>query len=107
MGEEAVCTSVIVAAELRHGCARRALPELTRRIEAILAELAVLPLERPADLHYGGIRAALEVRGTVIGQNDLLIAAHARALGATVVTGNLREFARVEGLAVENWLAED
>lgn len=107
VGEDAAWTSVIVAAELRYGAARRGSPELTARVEAILAELSVLPLDRPADRRYGEIRADLELKGTPIGQNDLLIAAHALALGATVATANVHEFGRVDGLSVQNWLAED
>jgi tRNA(fMet)-specific endonuclease VapC len=65
----------------------------------------VLPLEVPADTEYGRIRAELEAAGRPIGGNDLLIAAHAYATGATIVTANTGEFKRVRGLSVENWLA--
>ena len=98
-----VCVSVIVAAELRYGCAKKVSRQLARRVEEFLSEVAVLPFEPPCDDHYGTIRAALEATGRPIGSNDLLIAAHARALGATVVTANVDEFRRVPGLAVENW----
>ncbi len=64
----------------------------------------MLPLDRPADAEYGGIRAELEAAGQPIGMNDLLIAAHARALGLTLVTDNTREFGRIRGLSVQNWL---
>jgi len=64
-----------------------------------------MPFEEPADLIYADIRATLEKSGTPIGANDLFIAAHALALNATLVTGNEREFRRVPGLEVENWLA--
>jgi tRNA(fMet)-specific endonuclease VapC len=104
VGEDAVCTSIIVAAELRYGCVKRGSVGLAARVESILAELPVLPLEPPADVHYGVLRATLEIRGAAIGQNDLLIAAHGLALAATVVTANRREFERVGGLRVENWL---
>ena len=63
------------------------------------------PLEKPADLHYAGIRWTLEQRGEPIGPNDLLIAAHALALESTLVTANVREFSRVPGLQVANWLS--
>jgi tRNA(fMet)-specific endonuclease VapC len=66
--------------------------------------MSVLPFDAPADVEYGAIRAELEAAGRPIGSNDLLIAAHARALGAKVVTANANEFKRVSGLAVENWL---
>ena len=101
---EEVCVSIIVAAELRYGCARKGSPQLTHRVEALLAEMPVLPFDVPADGAYGEIRAALEAAGRPIGGNDLLIAAHARALAATVVTANVGEFGRVQGLSVENWL---
>ncbi len=101
---ESVCVSVIVAAELRYGCARKGSPLLLRRVEAFLAEVPVLPFDVPADSVYGGIRAELEAAGRPIGSNDLLIAAHACALAATVVTANVGEFRRIRGLNVENWL---
>lgn len=104
VGEEAVCTSIVVASELRFGAAKSGSLRLRRQLDAILAALTVLPLESPADEHYAEIRAVLESTGTPIGPNDLLIAAHARALGLTVVTANLKEFSRVPGLVVENWL---
>jgi tRNA(fMet)-specific endonuclease VapC len=105
VGENAVCTSIIVAAELRYGCAKSGSKRLIKAVEALLGEIAVLPLDVPADAAYGGIRSALEAAGRPIGGNDLLIAAHASALGATLVTGNVGEFERVRGLRVENWLA--
>ena len=78
---------------------------LTERVEAVLREIDVLGLDPAASAIYGAIRAGLEAQGQTIGQNDLWIAAQAKALGATVVTDNEREFRRIEGLAVENWLA--
>lgn len=104
-GEREVGTSVVVAAELRFGAIKRGSPRLTRQVEAILAALRVLPFEEPADRRYGELRAHLERHGTPIGPNDMLIAAHALSLGLTVVTGNAREYSRVPGLAVDNWLA--
>lgn len=105
VGEATICTSVIVAAELRYGCAKSGSPRLTKAVEDVLGEISVLPFEPPADAEYGVIRSTLEAAGTPIGSNDLLIAAHARAAGATVVTANAAEFRRVPGLKVENWLA--
>lgn len=102
---EQVCISVIVAAELRYGCVRQGSRQLTHRVEAFLAEVPVLAFDVPADGAYGEIRAELEAAGRPIGGNDLLIAAHASALAATVVTANVGEFRRVRGLKVENWLA--
>jgi tRNA(fMet)-specific endonuclease VapC len=106
VGEHSVCTSIIVAAELRFGAAKKGAPDLTRRIEAMLQRLDVAPLEPPADAIYAELRSRLEKAGLPIGGNDLFIAAHALALGATLVTGNEREFARVDRLRVENWLRE-
>ena len=96
-------TSVIVAAELRYGTERRGSQRLTDQVETILAAIEVLPLEETATWHYGQIRNQLERAGRPIGQNDLLIAAHAKALGVTLVTNNTREFLRVSGLSVEDW----
>ncbi|MDP2409118.1 MAG: type II toxin-antitoxin system VapC family toxin [Pseudolabrys sp.] len=104
-GEDSVCTSIIVAAELRYGCAKSGSARLRKAVEDLLSEIAVLPFEAPADAAYGVIRASLESGGTPIGGNDLLIAAHAKTLGAIVVTANTQEFRRVGGVKVENWLA--
>ena len=104
VGEDGVATSIVVAAELRYGAARRGSPRLTARVEALLRELPVLAFEPPADARYGALRAALEAAGTPIGGNDMLIAAHALASGRTMVTANRRAFDRVEHLPVENWL---
>jgi len=103
VGEEAVCTSIIVSAELRFGAAKSGSTLLRQRVEAILSAVEVLPLEAPSDRHYASLRKHLARRGTPIGPNDLLIAAHAKSLGLTVVTANEDEFRRVPGLAVENW----
>jgi len=103
-GEANVCTSIIVAAELRYGCAKSGSPRLRKAVEALLDEMTVLPFDAPADAEYGNIRAQLETAGTPIGSNDLLIAAHARATGSVIVTANADEFRRVKGLKVENWI---
>lgn len=105
IGGDAVCISIITAAELRYGCAKRGSAKLLQQVEAILNALEILPLDVPTDTEYGGIRAELEAAGKPIGPNDLLIAAHAYALGAVLVTANLAEFSRVRGIKVENWLA--
>jgi tRNA(fMet)-specific endonuclease VapC len=104
VGEGDVCTSIIVAAELRYGATKKNSPLLTAQLEAVLGALEVLALEAPADLRYGKIRASLERKGRPIGANDLLIAAHAQSLDLTLVTDNEREFSRVDGLRIENWL---
>jgi tRNA(fMet)-specific endonuclease VapC len=104
-GEGSVCTSIIVASELRCGAAKCRSPRLTAQLEAVLSALDVLPFEEPADRRYGELRDHLERQGTPIGPNDMLIAAHALALGLAVVTDKVREFSRVPGLYLENWLA--
>lgn len=104
VGESNVCTSIVVAAELRYGARRRNSRRLTRNVDAIIGSIEVLPLGEPADHAYAALRASLEKRGVVIGPNNMLIAAHALSLDHTVVTENNREFSRVPGLRVENWL---
>jgi len=104
VGEARVCTSVIVAAELRYGAAKKGSARLTAQLEAVLGALDVLAFEPPADAIYASLRTRLEEMGRPIGANDMLIAAHALSLGCTIVTGNEREFARISGLARENWL---
>jgi tRNA(fMet)-specific endonuclease VapC len=103
IGPDAACTSIVVACELRFGAARKGSDTLTRRVEQLLAVLAVLPFVEPADQHCADIRATLERAGTPIGSHDLFIGAHARSRGLTLVTHNLREFARVPDLKVEDW----
>lgn len=103
-GEETICTSIIVAAELRFGAAKSDSRKLMDRVDLILSALEVQPLEAPADHCYGDIRQYLARQGTPIGPNDLLIAAHTLSLDLTLVTANVREFSRVPGLKVENWL---
>lgn len=105
LGEATVCTSIIVAAELRFGGEKSGSQTLIERINLVLSAMEVLPLESPVDRHYAKIRQHLASRGTPIGPNDLLISAHARALGLTVVTANTDEFSRVPDLQSENWLS--
>ena len=105
VGEEAVCTSLIVSAELRFGAFKKGSKRLSSQLEAVLSALDILPVEEPVDVRYAGLRLALERAGTPIGGNDMLIAAHALALDLTLVSANEREFSRVPGLAVENWLS--
>ena len=102
--EQNICTSIVVAAELRYGAAKKASLRLTTQLEAILQAIDVLALEQPADTVYRELRTRLERTGQSIGANDLLIAAHALALDHTMVTDNEREFSRVKDLRVENWL---
>ncbi len=104
LGIDAVFTSVIVAAELRFGVRRSESAPLARRLEEALEALSVVSFETPADAVYVDLRTSLERLGTPIGANDLFIAAHAKVLDACLVTDNTREFSRVPGLRIENWL---
>ncbi|MDP4022292.1 type II toxin-antitoxin system VapC family toxin [Methylobacterium sp. NEAU 140] len=99
-----VHTSVVVAAEIRYGVAKKGSRALAERVEAVLGTIPILPLAPPADLRYGEIRAELERSGRLIGPNDMLIAAQCLALDMHLVTDNGDEFRRVPGLTVENWL---
>lgn len=107
VGEERVCTSIIVASELRFGAFKKGSEELTQKVEAILSAIEIQPYEAPADIHYAKLRTQLEQKGMPIGPNDLLIAAQALASELVVVTANMSEFNRVPKLKVENWLKPD
>lgn len=104
VGESAIATSIIVAAELRFGAVKSGSERLARQLDAILGRLTIFPLDAPADAHYGLLRHELQKKGQIIGANDMLIAAHALALSRTLVTDNLSEFKRVKGLSTTNWL---
>lgn len=101
-----IATSIVVAAEIRYGVARKGSKRLAERAETVLRSIEILPFGTPADRHYGEIRAFLERTGTPIGPNDLIIASQCRALDLTLVSANLNEFRRVPNLKVENWLAK-
>lgn len=103
--DDAVCTSIICAAELRSGAVRQPTPARMAQLEAVLGGIATEKFDAPADVLYATIRNDLEKSGNLIGGFDLLIAAHALALDCILVTANEREFRRVPGLVVENWLA--
>jgi tRNA(fMet)-specific endonuclease VapC len=104
LGENRVCTSVLVAAELRYGATKMASPRLSTQVEAVLNVIETLPFDSPSDAAYAQIRTQLELAGTPIGGNDLLIAAQAITLDFTLVTDSESEFARISGLRIENWL---
>ena len=104
VGEAQVCTSIIVAAELRYGAAKKQSPRLTAQLQAVLGALDILPLQEPADVSYGDLRTRLEKAGRPIGGNHMLIAAQALTLGYILVTDNEKEFVRVKDLRCENWL---
>jgi len=96
--------SLITYGELRYGASKsQAWEKVLKKLESLQRHIPVLPLFPAVADHYGDIRATLERQGIPIGNNDLWIAAHARALGVTLVSNNLREFQRVENLALENW----
>ena len=104
VGEANVCTSIVVAAELRYGATRKASSKLTAQVEAVLGAIDTLAFDAPGDEIYRSIRVQLESAGTPIGGNDLIIAAQAIAFDITLVTDNDREFSRIDGLRIENWL---
>jgi tRNA(fMet)-specific endonuclease VapC len=106
IGEPNICTSIVVAAELRYGAAKKASPRLSAQVEAVLSAIDTLPFDSPADETYGSIRTQLELADTPIGGNDLIIAAQAVTLDLILVTDNDQEFSRVDGLRVENWLRD-
>ncbi len=100
-----LCMSAITFAELMHGAAKsQAVAPNLARLRTLRLQIPVLPFDESAAELYGSIRADLERRGELIGSNDLLIAAHALSAGMILVTNNMREFRRVQGLKVENWV---
>lgn len=102
---DGLCISTIVLTELLHGAAKSARPVENRtQVERFAARLEVLAFDENAAAHAGDIRATLERQGCMIGGYDVLIAAHARSRGLIVVTGNLGEFTRIDGLRCEDWL---
>ncbi|NYZ14640.1 tRNA(fMet)-specific endonuclease VapC [Azospirillum sp. RWY-5-1] len=104
---DGLCISVVTLGELLHGAARSNRPLAVRReVEDFAARLEVLAFGADAAGHFADIRAELERRGSVIGAYDLMIAGHARSRGLIVVTGNLREFRRVDGVRCEDWTGD-
>lgn len=100
-----LCISVITFAELEYGVEKSLNPVRNRMaLLTFLSNIKILPFEADAALEYGLIRSSLEKKGKLIGANDMLIAAHAKAAGLTLITNNTREFERVEGLNLENWV---
>ena len=103
---DSLCISTIVLTELLYGAAKSARPEHNRQqVEHFAARLEVLPFDQEAADHAADIRAILEREGRMIGGYDVLIAGHARSRGMIVVTHNMREFTRVDGLRCEDWEA--
>lgn len=97
--------SVVTYAELLYGVQVSSKKKANQAaVEALARHLAILEWPREAARHYAEIRSDLKRKGSMIGANDLLIAAHARSIGAIVVTNNTKEFTRVKGLKIENWM---
>jgi tRNA(fMet)-specific endonuclease VapC len=104
VGDRAVCTSIVVAAELWYGAVKRNSDRLTAQVDVVLGAIEILAIESPVERVYGELRARLERAGHQIGGNDLLIAAQSLSLGLTLVTDNQREFSRIVELPCANWL---
>jgi len=101
---EDLCVSSIAAAELRYGADKSGNPSRNHaRLDVLFAEMRCLEFDLAAAAAYGALRARLERDGRPIGAHDMLIAAHALSAGLVLVTDNVREFARVRGLTLENW----
>jgi len=99
--------SSVVWAEIKYGIAKSTRRAYNQQVfDSIVSHLKIIPFSLTAAQHYGELRVYLEKRGTPIGSNDTLIAAEALAQGATLVTDNTREFSRVPGLLLENWLRD-
>jgi tRNA(fMet)-specific endonuclease VapC len=103
VGDDAICTSIVVSAELRYGAAKRKSKRLIEQLDLVLQNIDILPLAADADRHYGDLRVALEAGGTPIGGNDMLIAAQCLSLGLTL---NESEFGRIASLSIENWIRD-
>ena len=103
-GPEDMCISAITMAELEYGAANSSAPERNAfALRLFLSGISVLPFDENAAAEYGRIRADLKKKGQLIGANDLLIAAHAKALDLILITNNASEFSRIQGLKLENW----
>lgn len=107
VNEDSMCVSAIVASEMRYGVRKRGSPRLSYFVENALSRIAIAPYDDKASQSYSVIRDTLERQGRPIGWADLFIAAHAHSLGLTLVTNNVREFSRVDGLKIANWLEEE
>jgi tRNA(fMet)-specific endonuclease VapC len=99
-----IVVSSITVAELYYGVRKKSSQKLEALVNEFLLPLQRLAFDEKAAYEYGNIRAELELKGKIIGPNDLLIAAHARSLDAVLITNNTKEFQRVENLVIENWV---
>ncbi len=103
-----ICISSITYGELCFGIengSNTLKHERWRQLEKFTQRLLIDPLDENASRHYGAIRAKLKKEGAIIGNNDLLIAAHARSINAILVTNNVNEFNRIQDLQIENWVS--
>jgi len=107
VGTPAISISSIVASELRFGYLKRGSDRLAQLVEDMISRVELVPYDDAASFHYAQIRHILQLSGRPIGPNDLFIAAHARSLDLTLVTDNIREFSRVDGLKLENWIERE
>ncbi|MCP5156064.1 MAG: tRNA(fMet)-specific endonuclease VapC [Ectothiorhodospiraceae bacterium] len=102
---DSLCVSSVTLTEPYFGAEKSTRPDHNLSVvEGFAARLETIPFDSRAAAHYGQIRATLQRHGTPIGPYDLMIAAHARAEGLALVSNNVREFARVDGLRIDNWL---
>ena len=104
LNHDDICISSIVLSEILFGIRRKGSERLTDLVEGLLKRIPVVDYDASAARHYADIRTLLEGRGTLIGTTDIFIAAHAISLGIVLVTNNVREFSRVDGLKLENWI---
>lgn len=107
LGQDDICISSIVLSEILFGLKRKGSARLSALVEGLLSRIAVVDYDASASRHYADIRTFLETRGTPIGTTDIFIAAHAMSLDMVLVTNNVREFSRVDGLKFENWIERD
>lgn len=103
-GRESLAISTVTVAELAFGAAKSTRPDSRAKLENFLSKFPIVDWDQDAAWIYGNVRKALEIKGQRIGERDLLLACQALALDATMVTNNTREFERVEGLKMENWV---
>jgi tRNA(fMet)-specific endonuclease VapC len=103
-GRESLAISTVTVAELAFGAAKSTRPDSRAKLENFLSKFPILDWDQDAAWVYGNVRKTLEAKGQRIGERDLLLACQALAVDATMVTNNTREFERVEGLKLENWV---
>jgi tRNA(fMet)-specific endonuclease VapC len=102
--EHTVALSSIVVSELLYGAKKRGSAKLSKIVSLFIEQFVIYDYDKASAHEYAKIRTGLEKKGQIIGVHDMLISAHALSLGATIVTNNTKEFKRVDGLRVENWV---